>query len=65
MINGLNEHDYKIITTTEEERIRRLSFCDSCENNQVLNQPICIKCACPITFVTQFEFKICPIGKWE
>lgn len=61
----LNEHEYKIISTTEEERLRRLSFCDSCEHNKTLDQPICTQCACPITFVTQFEFKLCPIGKWQ
>lgn len=61
----INEHEYKTISTTEDERLRRLSFCNVCEFNQTITQPTCMKCACPITFVTQFEFKICPIGNWQ
>jgi hypothetical protein len=62
---NLSEHELKTISTTEEERERRLSFCNQCEYNQIDDQPKCIKCACPITFITQFEFKICPIGLWQ
>jgi hypothetical protein len=65
-MNEISEHDLKTITTTEEERQRRLSFCNQCENKQnIVQQDICIKCACPITFITQFEFKTCPVGVWQ
>lgn len=65
-MSDLSEHELKLISTTEEERQRRLSFCDSCENKQNYGQEdICVKCACPITFITQFKFKTCPIGIWQ
>jgi hypothetical protein len=65
-MNNLFEHELKNISTTEEEKLRRLTFCNSCENKKKYNQQdICVKCACPIDFITQFEFKTCPIGLWQ
>ena len=61
----MSEHELKTIETTEQERSRRLSFCDQCEHNQFDDPAVCIKCACPITFITQFEFKVCPEGIWQ
>jgi hypothetical protein len=44
-----------------EEKLKRIEICSGCENNQNAH---CSKCACPISALTMFSFKTCPIGKW-
>jgi hypothetical protein len=44
-----------------EEKLKRIAVCASCENN--VNDH-CNQCACPISALTMFSFKSCPINKW-
>lgn len=58
--------EYKDITCTREETLRRIGFCcGPCEHNILKdNIPICEKCSCSISLITTVTFKSCPIGKW-
>ena len=54
------------ILTTDEEKQFRLSTCNSCEyKNTTDDQPICMKCACPIEYVITYKFKSCPMEIWK
>ena len=44
-----------------EEKLKRIEICVGCENN--VNEH-CNQCACPISALTMFSFKTCPINKW-
>ena len=53
------------ILTSEEERTIRLSLCNTCENNNLVdNINTCDRCACPIEYVVTYQFKECPVQKW-
>jgi hypothetical protein len=56
--------DQDTIICTQEEREKRISFCMPCEFNQLKDIPKCTQCDCPISTITSFNFKTCPIGKW-
>ena len=62
----LEDLSYREIQTTIEEKNRRKSFCDGCDS-VVYHDDVatCKECACPIEFIISFDFKTCPIGKWE
>jgi hypothetical protein len=44
-----------------EEKLKRIELCARCENNVNAH---CTQCACPISALTMFSFKSCPINKW-
>ena len=63
MIEDVNNFD---ILTTDEEKSKRLTLCNSCEKNTViLDVNTCDSCACPIEYVTTYKFKSCPLNKWD
>jgi hypothetical protein len=43
------------------EKLKRIEICGSCDRNIKAH---CSECACPISALTMFSFKTCPIGKW-
>lgn len=44
-----------------EEKQKRITICTSCDRNVNAH---CTECACPISMLTMFSFKTCPLGKW-
>ena len=53
------------LIVSQEETDNRLSFCISCDHNQIINDvPSCDQCNCTISMVTTLSFKKCTIGKW-
>lgn len=61
----MNEYFDKDLHNLPEEKVKRIETCIKCENNQVVDcSPTCVKCSCPISALTMFSFKTCPIGKW-
>ena len=63
MIEDVN--NFGILTNNEEKQFR-LSTCNSCEHNAIINDnPTCMKCACPIEYIITYKFKSCPIGIWK
>ncbi len=63
MIEDVSNFD---ITTTPDEKDKRLALCGSCEENkEVGERQLCMKCACPIDYVVTYKFKICPLNKWD
>ena len=58
----MNETD--TIYCNEEEKTRRISFCISCDKNNLDVIPKCSECDCSISILTTLNFKVCPIGKW-
>lgn len=62
MIEDPNNFD---IQTSTEEKAKRISLCNSCEKLTMMNDiPTCDACACPIEYVINYKFKICPLNKW-
>lgn len=61
----LSIHEQKTLLADNDESQRRLSFCESCQYRVVHQEPICLKCACPIEFITTYEYQTCPIGVWK
>jgi hypothetical protein len=53
------------ILTSDEEKAARQQLCDACSLNELVSDnQTCQKCACPITYVVKYRFKICPMDKW-
>lgn len=62
MIEDINNFNIK---TTDSERIERINICGNCEENKIIGDDnLCMKCACPIDYVTSHKYKNCPLGKW-
>lgn len=54
------------VLTDDSERQRRLDLCTACEKKTTLNDvEICDACACPLSYVIKYKFKICPLLKWD
>lgn len=54
------------VLTSEDEKKFRSDTCSSCEKlTMIENIPTCDACACPISYVIQYKFKICPLLKWN
>lgn len=52
------------ILVTQEETLKRIELCVSCEKNIFDVIPKCQECNCSISMLTTLNFKTCPIGKW-
>lgn len=61
----LSIHELKELLVDDREYDRRIGFCNSCEFRVVHQEPICLKCACPIEFKATYDYQTCPIGVWE
>lgn len=54
------------VLTNDNEKNQRVQLCNSCERKtRIDNDDICDACACPISYVVQYKFKICPLKKWD
>jgi len=53
-------HDKVVVD--DEEHMRRLSICESCENFSKLH--LCSECHCYMPLKTKFVIFNCPIKKW-
>lgn len=53
------------VLTNEKEMHTRIAICSTCEKktNTEFGE-ICEACACPISYVSKYQFKICPLNKW-
>jgi hypothetical protein len=62
MIEDVNNFN---VLTSEQEKNKRLNLCNSCSSKtKIQDDEICQECACPITYVTTYKFKMCPLKKW-
>lgn len=57
--------ELRSIQTTAAEKQKRSALCGACPENKMNVAPTCNKCACPIEFVINYNFKMCPMGKWS
>ena len=61
----LSIHELKQLQVDEIESNRRKQFCNSCEFQVIHHEPMCLKCACPIEFITTYDYQTCPVGVWQ
>lgn len=47
-----------------EEKLNRISICTQCPHNVMDVYAKCDQCDCPISALTMFTFKTCPLNKW-
>jgi hypothetical protein len=56
--------ELRSIQTTDTVKRNRSALCEACPENKMNVVPTCDKCACPIEYVVNYNFKMCPIGRW-